>query len=120
MDLIIGGKAQGKFEYAKEKYCLSERDIFFADKEKDYSGEKVVYGFQNLVKTWLKKGLSPLQEVNNISAEIIIADEIGNGIVPINSFEILWREECGRCLCVLAKRADRVTRVFCSIPKEIK
>jgi len=120
MDLIIGGKAQGKLKYTREEYSLNERDIFFADENKSYSNEKVIYGFQNLVKAWLKKGLSPLQEVDNISAEIIIADEIGNGIIPIDSFEILWREECGRCLCVLAKRADRVTRVFCSIPREIK
>ena len=120
MVLIIGGKAQGKLKYAKEKYCLNERDIFFADENKSYGNEKVVYGFQNLVKTWLKKGLNPLQEVSNITAEVIIADEIGSGIIPIDNFEILWREECGRCLCVLAKKADRVTRVFCSIPKEIK
>ena len=58
-----------------------------------------------------------ISKYNNL---IIISDEIGNGIVPIDSFERDYRERTGRLLIELAKDADKVTRVFCGIGQVIK
>lgn len=51
---------------------------------------------------------------------IIICDEIGNGIVPIEPFEREYRERVGRILVQLAKRAEGVERVICGIGQRIK
>ena len=51
---------------------------------------------------------------------IIISDEIGNGIVPVNSFEREYRERTGRILVELAGRAEEVVRVICGIGQKIK
>ncbi len=46
---------------------------------------------------------------------ILISDEIGNGIVPMDAFEREYREQTGRILIELAKEAEEVTRVICGI-----
>ena len=51
---------------------------------------------------------------------IIICDEIGNGIVPIDPFEREYRERVGRILVQLAKRAEEVERIICGIGQKIK
>ena len=52
---------------------------------------------------------------------IVIADEIGNGIVPLDAFEREYREQTGRAEILLAKKkADEVVRVICGIGQKIK
>lgn len=51
---------------------------------------------------------------------IIISDEIGNGIVPIEPSEREYRERVGRLLTELAGRAEEVERVICGIGQKIK
>jgi alpha-ribazole phosphatase len=51
---------------------------------------------------------------------ILICDEVGNGIVPVEKSERDYRECVGRVLCMLAKEADSVERVQCGIPHRIK
>ena len=51
---------------------------------------------------------------------IIISDEIGNGIVPLDGFEREYRERTGRMLVELADRAEEVIRVICGIGQRIK
>ena len=51
---------------------------------------------------------------------ILICDEIGNGIVPVDAFERRYREQVGRILIEVAKRADRVERVICGLGQRIK
>lgn len=51
---------------------------------------------------------------------VVICDEIGLGIVPLDAFERRWREDTGRALCILAEGAERVTRVYCGLPQVIK
>ena len=51
---------------------------------------------------------------------VIISDEIGNGIVPVDAFERDYRERTGRMLITLASQADEVVRVICGIGQKIK
>ena len=51
---------------------------------------------------------------------IIISDEVGNGIVPMDAFEREYRERLGRILCDLAEKAERVERILCGIGQRIK
>lgn len=51
---------------------------------------------------------------------ILICDEIGNGIVPIEAEERIYRERTGRILEQLAAQADEVVRVVCGIGLKIK
>lgn len=52
--------------------------------------------------------------------EVVIATEVGGGVVPVDAEERRRREAAGRLGCLLAQRADVVIRVFCGIPTVLK
>lgn len=52
--------------------------------------------------------------------DVVIATEVGGGVVPASPKERQYREQAGRLSCLLAQRADRVIRVFCGIPTVLK
>ena len=109
MILVIGGAFQGKHEFVKNKFKVSDDKIFddFHVKMKEY--------FLNG-----KNREEFLREVFNNNFQVIISDEIGCGIVPIDKHERLWREEVGRGLREAAEKCDEVWRVFCGIGSRIK
>ena len=51
---------------------------------------------------------------------ILVTDEIGYGIVPMDLFERDYREQTGRVCCELAARAEQVWRVCCGLGQRIK
>ena len=52
--------------------------------------------------------------------KIVIASEIGSGIVPIDPAERKAREAAGQLSCLLAQRAETVVRVVCGLPQVLK
>lgn len=52
--------------------------------------------------------------------EIVIAAEVGGGIVPLDPEERRGREAAGRLACLLARRAETVVRVVCGLPQVLK
>ena len=52
--------------------------------------------------------------------EIVIATEVGGGVVPVDPVERLARERAGRLSCLLAQRARVVVRVCCGLPQVLK
>ncbi|WP_417341939.1 bifunctional adenosylcobinamide kinase/adenosylcobinamide-phosphate guanylyltransferase, partial [Evtepia gabavorous] len=52
--------------------------------------------------------------------EVVIAPEVGGGVVPVDPVQRQNREAAGRLACLLAQRADRVIRVFCGLPQALK
>ena len=52
--------------------------------------------------------------------EIVIATELGGGLIPVGKAEREKREAAGRLACLLAARADTVIRVCCGLPQVLK
>jgi alpha-ribazole phosphatase len=125
MRLVIGGAFQGKTEYVKRQYHIEDRC-------------QCINGLHKIIKEMLedlqeKKPETQKEQsyVNYITEYfldlcrqnpdlILICDEVGNGIVPMEKAERDWRECVGRVLCVLAREADSVERVQCGIPRILK
>lgn len=109
MKLIIGGFAQGKLHYVRQHYG-----------EREY----IVNHLHLRIREWMQQGKDPEEEIRNIRAEhpdcILICDEIGNGIVPVEAEERAYRERTGRILEALAADADEVVRVVCGIGQKLK
>lgn len=80
--------------------------------------------FHLLVRRWMQAGKIPADETEKILSDnpdsVIITDEIGSGIVPLDVKERKWREVHGRICCQLAGRADAVFRVIAGIGQKIK
>ncbi len=108
MKLVIGGRAQGKSDYVKANYpdCVVFDDFSEWFRQKLSQGEEPEREAEELVKR------SPDM--------VIISDEVGSGIVPMDKFEREYRERLGRFLVKLADRSERVVRVFCGIGTVIK
>lgn len=51
---------------------------------------------------------------------VVIATEIGGGVVPTDPAERAAREAAGRLNCLLSQRADTVVRVFYDLPLVLK
>ena len=52
--------------------------------------------------------------------DLVIATEVGGGVVPVDPAERAAREAAGRLACLLAARADCVVQLFCGIPTVLK
>ena len=52
--------------------------------------------------------------------DVVIATEIGGGIVPLEAEQRQTREAAGRLACLLAARADTVIEMFCGIATVLK
>ena len=58
--------------------------------------------------------------LENSKEKILVAEEIGSGIVPIDAFQRKWREETGRIYCLLAENASQVWRVTGGIGQRLR
>ena len=52
--------------------------------------------------------------------DILIATEVGGGVVPMDVKQRADREAAGRLACLLAARAECVVQMFCGIPTVLK
>lgn len=124
MVLVFGGAYNGKRDFVKEKFNVTEDDIFYCGvNEIDFS-KKVICGLHKFTYNNILKDISSLQyikeNINLFKDKIIISDEISSGIVPLKKEDRIWREETGKCLQYLSKESSCVYRVFCGIPTIIK
>lgn len=124
---MIGGYAQGKLEYVLCKYKVQENRVWDGVLPEDGALQEkpVVLNHLHLwVKKRIQEGGCPEEEIlsflENCGDCILISDEIGNGIVPIEPLEREYRERVGRILIQLAARAEEVERVICGIGLKIK
>ena len=93
----IPGGRWGSLQYGSNQKCQVYWIISFAG-----------------VACWMQAGKIPADETEKILSDnpdiVIITDEIGSGIVPLDVKEREWREVHGRICCQLAGRADTVSR----------
>lgn len=127
MKLVIGGYAQGKLQYVLQTYRLKEEavcDGVLPDEKEKQTQIVVVNHFHQWVRQSLLNGENPEEQIRSFLSRrgdcIIISDEIGNGIVPMEAFEREYRERTGRILVELAQEAEEVVRVLCGIGQKIK
>lgn len=116
---VTGPLFAGKREYIRNALELDETS--FAD--------NAVWDVQELVLPPEDSGegsvttdLSALTALADSLArkEVVIATEVGGGVVPVDPKERVAREAAGRLACLLAERADVVIRVCCGLPQVLK
>lgn len=109
MKLYIGGVCQGQEEMARSENPGCE---VFAD-------------FHETIRsTVLQDGQEPREFAQRFCEKhpdaVIVANEVGAGVVPMNREDRAFREAVGRALCVIAQKAESVTRFVCGIGVRIK
>lgn len=124
MRMIIGGAFQGKMEYAQKEYPGIRWVDGAACSEEELLQCEGVYHFHLYIRKAMEKYEEMRLFADRIIREnpqiVIITDEIGYGLVPIDVFERRYREETGRICTRLAAFSERVDRVVCGIGLPIK
>lgn len=134
MELIIGGRAQGKLAIAQKEHPLYQVldgafvPMLIPIPENPGKREKIILNHAHLLIRRMLVADMDQKHIEETFAKlrkqhddmVVISDEIGNGIVPMDPFERQWREVTGRVLTALAADADRVERVTCGIVQVLK
>lgn len=127
MILIFGGSYNGKTEYVKENFNVSDTDILNCTHYDIFSSvqnKKVINKFHIFVKECLKNNIDPfdmvLHNIEKLQNKIIVCDDINSGVVPIKPEERLYRETLGKILQYLSKKSDMVIRVFFGLEEILK
>lgn len=124
MRMIIGGAFQGKTVYAKKTYP----DITWKSGN-EISMEELckcegIIGLEAFICKEMKEG----RDVSNLAERLIqenpelliVSDEVGYGVVPIDAFDRAYREQVGRICTKLAAYSEQVVRIVCGIGTVIK
>lgn len=126
MVLIVGGAYQGKKKFACEQLEIKEQELVDG-RDCPYGSLMTARGMHHL-QDYVKRMLLDQQDATqNILAEvedntevILLCNELGCGLVPIDAFDRTYRESVGRLQCELAKRSKEVYRVTCGIGARMK
>lgn len=106
MIFVTGPLYAGKKTYIRSALGLSDAEL----------SRRAVWDVQDMAGTG---------DLDSLAAElarkdVVIATEIGGGVVPVDGEVRAHREAAGRLACLLAERADTVIRVCCGIPQLLK
>lgn len=116
MILIVGGSCQGKLDYVLREGGYAKDDVGASPLE----GKPIVNGLHR----WLRETEDPMPALEAYLKEyphaVLLCDEVGCGVVPMEREERIWRERVGRTCCALAAGADCVIRMTCGIPAILK
>ena len=107
MIFITGPLYSGKREYARKILGCEEAEL----------KSRAIWDVQDLAAR--RRDLEALADELS-QYEVVIATEVGGGVVPVDAGERAGREAAGRLSCLLARRAERVVRVFCGLPVVLK
>ena len=124
MILIIGGAYQGKLDFAKEAFGITDEDVFVCkDSEIDFS-KRCVYALEEFTLACVREGKDPasyLQEHREAwENSIFICQDFFCGVVPMEAEARAWRQITGRLAQYLSQEADRVSRIFCGLEQRLK
>ena len=118
MLLIVGAEGSGKRTYAEQLgYDLSSDRVLVHAEElvKDIAARDAKTVAKADVDSRVDAIMSGLEKY-----EVILANEVGNGVIPLEPETRREREAAGRLTTLLAKRADTVVRMVCGIPTALK
>lgn len=126
MIMITGGAFSGKKDYAKKRFGFSDEEILNGENcslEAVFSA-KCIADYQLIVKRLLEENADVQTFTERLCIEnpnaVIIINEIGAGIIPLEKSDRIWREETGRAGCLIARNSSEVIRLACGIPTTIK
>lgn len=114
MVLIIGGMSQGKLRFARRELGVA------AWNDSTLGEENCVYRLHEAIRTLDDPENAVSAWCENHPDGVMICDEVGCGITPLDRAERSWREQVGRICCHIAEQSNAVYRVSCGLGVRIK
>ena len=126
MILVFGGAYQGKKEYIESELGISGDDIYVCRglPEDIESDAACIYGLERWVYEMVQAGEVPEEilasKIDRLTSKVISIQDVSQSLVPMDAKERAFRESNGRCMVLLAEKANEVYRIFCGIPQRLK
>ncbi|MCR4817448.1 MAG: bifunctional adenosylcobinamide kinase/adenosylcobinamide-phosphate guanylyltransferase [Fretibacterium sp.] len=125
MHLILGGRYMGKLAWAESLYGPFRTICDLAcEAPEGIEGAMAVLNLQAGVRTLLSRDEDVQKffdtRLSSLRDSVLIGDEVGEGIVPLDTFERRWRDEVGLLYQMLAREADMVDRVWAGLAIRLK
>ena len=124
MHVIFGGAFNGKRAYVEQR--IQGRSVQWLNVDADEHillpniEVIVVFGVENLLEPKGKELLKKMEKWDELAEVLVIATEIGRGIVPMDASMRKLRDDVGRFYQQLFTKADSVTRIWYGISQTIK
>ena len=126
MQLILGGAFQGKKEYVTEHLGISKEQIVDG-KTASYEAIFTCVCMDHF-HAWVRARLLEGKNLDGLEEELmeknpellLITNELGYGVVPVEAFDRMYRETTGRVCTRLAAKSSCVVRVVCGIGTVLK
>ena len=124
LKLVTGGAFQGKYAWASAEYpglSWTDGGSCSLDEIHTFQG---MNRFHLFIRRWLEAGREK-EELTDLILErqgeiVLVWDEIGCGLVPIDASDREFREAVGRICTELAAEAVRADQLVCGIARRVK
>ena len=120
MILIIGGAYQGKLEFAKENFAVTDADVYICSSDRVDFSKRCIYK----IEVFAARCEDPIGYFEAHRAQwqdsILILQDIFCGVVPMGGENRSWRQRTGRLAQYLSKEAAQVSRIFCGLEQRLK
>ena len=124
MVLIIGGSYQGKLDFAKNAFTLSEDDIFTCSSSEIDFSKRCINSIEEFSLANIRCGTDPSEyfkaHKDDWKDSILICEDIFCGVVPMGAEMRAWRQATGRLCQYLSREAAQVSRIFCGLEQRLK
>ena len=120
MILIIGGAYQGKLDFAKNTFGITDGDVFAcAGPEIDFS-KRCIYRIEEFAYACPDAIAYFQSHREEWKDSILICRDIFCGVVPTDAELRAWRQNTGKLCQYLAGEARQVIRIFCGLEQRLK
>lgn len=120
MILIIGGAWQGKLNFARETFDLTEEDIYTCSTgEIDFS-KRCINGIEEFAWNYPDPEGYFRAHREEWEDAILILRDVFCGVVPTDPATRAWRQKTGRLAQYLSREAKQVSRIFCGLEQKLK
>ena len=124
MVLIIGGAYQGKRDYAKSVFSVTEEEIYDCSGGQIDFSRRCINRVEEFVWDCVQQDRDAADYFRTHREEwqdsVLICQDLFCGVVPVDAAERQWRQETGRLCQYMAGQARQVVRVFCGLGQRLK
>lgn len=120
MILIIGGAYQGKLDFAKQTFGLSEEDIYTCTGDQIDFTKRCIDHIEEFTCSHPDPIAYFQAHREQWRSSVLICRDISSGVVPMGEENRRWRQNTGRLCQYLSKEATRVSRIFCGLEQRLK
>ena len=124
MIFVMGGAYQGKLDYAKTAFSLSDGEIFTCTgAEIDFS-KRCINALEVFCYACVVRDMDPVAYFqahgDAWKDSILICGDLSGGVVPVDPVLRQWRHATGLLSQYLAGQARQVSRIFCGLEQLLK